>query len=43
MMTVLLGQWVADMLSGEAAGRIRFDQLVEGARGKAKLYHVAKL
>ena len=31
------------MQSGEAAGKIVYDQLVEGTRGPAKLYHVAKL
>ena len=31
------------MQSGEAAGKIVYEQLVEGTRGPAKLYHVAKL
>lgn len=31
------------MQSGEAAGKIVYEQLQEGPRGPAKLYHVAKL
>eukprot|EP01052_Picozoa_sp_SAG31_P000393 SAG31_NODE_12_length_38498_cov_21.161671_9_plen_43_part_00 len=38
-----VAQWVAEMLSGEAAGKIVYEQLVEGTRGPAKLYHVSKL
>ena len=32
-----------EMESGQAAGRMVYEQLQEGARGPAKLYHVAAL
>ena len=35
--------WVQQMETGEAAGRMVYEQLTEGERGQAKLYHVAAL
>ena len=35
--------WVQQMQTGEAPGKVTYEQLVEGARGKAKLYHVSSL